>query len=136
IMNIRLIEGEFPDYNQVMPKDNDNKFIANREGFLEAIKRVSILSSDKVRGIKFSLSKNKLLLFSSSPDIGDAAEELEVEYTGNDVEIAFNSRYFIDALNVLTDEKISVELKDSLSPVVLKLIGSTEYHYVVMPMRL
>lgn len=136
VVNIRLIEGEFPDYNQVMPKDNDKKFTANREDFLEALKRVSILSSDKVRGIKFSLSKNKLLLSSSSPDIGDATEEFEVEYAGSDVEIAFNSRYFIDALNVLTDEKISVELKDSLSPVVLKLIGSVEYHYVVMPMRL
>ncbi len=138
VINIRLIDGEFPDYKQVIPKDNDKSFIAPRTGLLESLKRVSILSSEKVKGVKFSLSKDRLVLSSSSPDIGDATEELPVEYGYDDMDIAFNAKYLIEALDAMDDEKVVLWLKDSLSPGILKPVNSeaSGYCYLIMPMRL
>jgi DNA polymerase-3 subunit beta len=136
VINIRLIEGEFPDYKQVVPKDNDKEMLANREVLLGSLKRVSILSSDKIKGVKFGLEKGKLTLSSSSPEMGDATEELEVDYKENSLEIAFNARYFIDMLEAVDEEEIEILLKDQLSPCVLRPKGAINYTCVVMPMRL
>jgi DNA polymerase-3 subunit beta len=136
IINIRLIEGEFPDYKQVVPKGNNKKVTTNKTILLESLKRVSILSSDKVKGVKFSLSKNKLVLSTSSPELGDATEELEVEYQEDDLEIAFNAKYFIDVLEVMEEEKVVLMLKDQLSPGIVTPEGTSGYTYVIMPMRL
>ncbi|MBI5599791.1 MAG: DNA polymerase III subunit beta [Deltaproteobacteria bacterium] len=136
VINIRLIEGEFPDYKQVVPKDNDRRAVLEKNNLLDSLKRVSILSSEKVKGVKFAFSDGKLVLSSSSPDIGDATEELPAEYNGGDMEIAFNARYFIEALEAIGDEKVAIELKDPLSPGLLKPAGAGAYTYIVMPMRL
>jgi DNA polymerase-3 subunit beta len=136
VINIRLIEGEFPDYKQVVPKDNDKEAFAKRETLLGSLKRVSLLSSDKIKGVKFGLEKGKLILSSSSPEMGDATEELEVDYEGPSLEIAFNARYFIDVLEALEEEEVQIILKDQLSPCILRPRGSGDYTYVVMPMRL
>ena len=136
IINTRLIEGEFPDFKQILPKDNDKEVIAERRPFLEALKRVSILSADKIKGVKFSLAKDTLTLSSSSPEIGDATEEISVEYKGEDLEMAFNARYFIDVLEAIEEEKVSVKLKDQQSPGILSPVGYQGYTYIVMPMRL
>jgi len=136
VINVRLLEGEFPDYKKVIPKDNDKTVEADREGLLSSLKRVSILSTDKIKGVKFRFGKGKLTLTSSSPDIGDATEELDVTYSGEEIEMAFNARYLIDMLEVLEDEKVGIELKDSLSPGIVRPTGSKDYTYIIMPMRL
>ncbi len=136
IINTRLIEGEFPDFNQVMPKENDKKLEIDKEQLLNSLKRVSILSTEKVKGVKFGITTGKLTLSSSSPDIGDVTEEVEVNYEGEDLEIAFNAKYFIDALEVIEEEKVQIELKDQLSPGVLSPVNTEGYTYIVMPMRL
>lgn len=135
-INIRLIEGEFPDFKQVIPKDNDKQVIANRTGLLAALKRVSILSSEKIKGVKFTLTKDKLVLSSSSPEIGDATEELDIEYKDDDMEIAFNAAYFVDALEAADEENVLIELKDAASPGLLRAKEKSEYQYIIMPMRL
>lgn len=136
VINIRLIDGEFPDYNQVIPKDNDKEVVANREELLGSLKRVSLLSSDKVRGVKFNLTKDNLLLTSSSPDIGDAREETAVKYNDTDLETAFNAKYFIDVLETLDDENVVMVFKDQLNPVIIKPENNEKVLYIVMPMRL
>lgn len=136
IINIRLIEGEFPDYKQVVPKGNNKTLVADKLILLESLKRVSILSSDKVKGVKFTLTKNKLVLSTSSPELGDAREELDVKYEEDDLEIAFNAKYFIDALEVMEEEKVELKLKDQLSPGIVTPVGVSGYTYVIMPMRL
>jgi DNA polymerase-3 subunit beta len=136
VINIRLIEGEFPDYKQVVPKDNDQEVLANRETLLGSLKRVSILASDKIRGVKFGLEKGKMVLSSSSPEMGDAMEELEVDYKGSSMEIAFNAKYFIDVLEAIDEEAVQLILKDQLSPCILRPKNVDDYTYVVMPMRL
>lgn len=133
---IRLLEGDFPDYKKVIPKDNEKPVIADKTNMLSSLKRVSLLSSDKIKGVKFSFSRAKLTLSSSSPDIGEATEEMDVDYKEADMDIAFNARYFIDMLEAIDEEKITIALKDSLSPGIVKPAGSEDYTYIIMPMRL
>lgn len=137
VINIRLLEGEFPDYNKVIPRENDKEVLADRAAFLASLKRVSILSMDKIKGVKFSLNPSTLVLTSSSPDIGEATEELDVEYSGEPVEVAFNAKYFIDMLEATEEERVRIMLKDALSPAILTPAEKGEgYTYIIMPMRL
>jgi DNA polymerase-3 subunit beta len=135
-INIRLLEGEFPDYKKVIPAENDKDVILDRLTLLASLKRVSILSSDKIKGVKFNLSSGRLVLTSSSPDIGDATEELDAEFKGEELEIAFNARYMIDMLEAIDDEKVKLRLRDSLSPGIISAADTGEYTYIIMPMRL
>lgn len=135
-INIRLLEGEFPDYTKVIPSENDKEVLIEKDSLLASLKRVSILSTDKVKGVKFSFSKDRLVLTSSSPDIGDATEELDAEYKGEDLEIAFNARYVIDMLEAIEDEGIRIQLKDPLSPGIIRSPDKGNYVYIIMPMRL
>ncbi len=134
VISLRLLEGEFPDYRKVMPKEHDKSVVIDRAGLLSSLKRVSILSSEKIKGVKFSFSGKSLTVSSSSPDIGDASEELDAEYGGETLDIAFNARYFMDVLEAIDEEKVRIELKDSLNPGIIK--PSQDYTYIIMPMRL
>ena len=136
LMNIRLIEGDFPDYKQVIPTDNDKEAVLERPAFLESLKRVSILASDRIKGVKFNFSEGRLLLSSSNPDIGDVEDEVAAEYSAEELTIAFNARYFIDVLSVIDEDRVVISLKDSVSPCLLKPEDSEDYIYIVMPMRL
>jgi len=136
VINVRLLEGEFPDYKKVIPTDNNKRIDADKNRLLSSLKRVSVLSADKIKGVKFNFSKSKLILSSSSPDIGEATEELDVDYNGEEIEIAFNARYMIDVLEVMEEQKACIYLKDPLSPCLIKADGSDAYTYIIMPMRL
>lgn len=136
LISVRLLEGEFPDYKKVIPKDNDKEVVAVKDDLIASLKRVSILSSDKIKGVRFTFSAGKLTLSSSSPDIGEATEEVDITYSGPEVEIAFNARYFVDMLETLDEEKVTIGLKDSLSPGIIRPMGSEDYTYIIMPMRL
>lgn len=136
VISVRLLEGEFPDYKKVIPQDNDREVIADRSGLLHSLKRVSILSTDKIKGVKFNFSKSNLTVSSSSPDIGEATEEMDIDYKEEDIEVAFNARYFIDMLEAVTDDKVRIFLKDSLSPGIVRPAGDDSYTYIIMPMRL
>ncbi len=136
VINIRLIDGEFPDYKQVVPKDNDKRIKTNKEDFLSALKRVSLLSSDRIKGVKFLIKEGRAYFSSSSPDIGDADEDIAVEYNGEEIEVAFNAKYFIDALEATDGTEVTLLLKDSLSPGILEPTENKDYKYIIMPMRL
>jgi DNA polymerase-3 subunit beta len=136
VISVRLLEGEFPDYKKVIPKDNNKEVIADRTGLLSSLKRVSLLSTDKIKGVKFNFSKGKLVVSSSSPDIGDATEEIDIDYNDEDIEISFNARYLIDMLEAVDNDKVRVFLKDSLSPGIVRPTETENYTYIIMPMRL
>src|SRR4030042_3361852 len=116
---IRLIDGEFPEYEQVIPKGNDIKLIMAKEKMVNSLKRVSTMVSERMEGIKFSLKKNNMEMSSTHQDFGDAQEEVEVTYEGPPLHIGFNARYLIEALNVIDSEEIIMELKDEGSPGIL-----------------
>ncbi|MBI2605579.1 MAG: DNA polymerase III subunit beta [Deltaproteobacteria bacterium] len=136
LLFIRLIEGEYPDYEQVIPKNNTKRMTLNREEFLGSLKRVALLANEKSRNVKFSLKERVLTISSSNSDLGDAKEELDVEYGNDPIEIGFNAKYLIDCLTILDVDKVTIDLNDKLSPGLLKPFGRDDYTYIVMPMRI
>jgi DNA polymerase-3 subunit beta len=134
---MRLIDGDFPDYVKVVPKDNPNIAKVGHDELLQALRRVSILSSERYKGIKMEFDQSKLSLSANNPDLGEAVEEIDAEYEGKPMTIGFNARYMIDALSVLGSEgEVEIELKDELSPSIIRKPGNEGYLYVLMPMRL
>jgi DNA polymerase III subunit beta len=134
---MRLIEGDFPDYTKVIPKGNPNIAKIEHNEFLQAIRRISILSSERYKGIKLEFKEDRVLISANNPDLGEAVEEIEAEYKGKAVAIGFNARYLIDVLGVMAgDGDIEIALKDELSPSIIHKSGDEGYIYVLMPMRL
>jgi DNA polymerase-3 subunit beta len=134
---MRLIDGDFPDYTKVIPKGNPNIAKLEHDELLQALRRVSILSSERYKGIRMEFSDGKVSISANNPDLGEAVEEIEAEYKGKTLSIGFNARYLIDVLGVLGgDGEIDIELKDELSPSVIRKAGVDNYLYVLMPMRL
>ena len=134
----RVIESKFPNYEAVIPKENPNLLLVSREELTNATRRVSLLSSERSKGINFYIEKNKMRLFSSSPEIGEAKDRLGVEYKGDNIEIGFNSQYLLDFLVTVNSERIVFEIRDENSAVLLK--PETEEGikniYVLMPMKI
>jgi DNA polymerase-3 subunit beta len=134
---MRLIEGDYPDYGKVIPKDNPLHVKVEQRGLLRALRRVSILSSERYRGVKVEFRQGNMMISASNPDLGEVVEEVEIEYGGKPLTVGFNARYLMDMLGVLGDDAdVGVELKDELSPSLLRRDGDDEYLYVIMPMRL
>lgn len=132
----KLIDGRFPDYNRVMPTDGNNIVTADRDQLRQALIRASILSNEKYRGIRLILQKNLLKLQAQNPDQEEADIELEVVYTGDDIEIGFNVNYMLDVLGVCNSEMVQAALRDSNSSFLLTYPDQTDCKYVIMPMRL
>lgn len=130
----KLIEGNYPNYRQVIPAETKERVSLVRDEFLHALRRAEIMTSEKSNSVKLSFTKNKLEITANSPEVGEAKESLAVNYKGPDMAIAFNPKYVIDPLNALADDEVFLELIDELSPGVLKINGP--FLYVVMPMRL
>ena len=133
---IRLIEGEFPDYRQVIPTKNDQLAILPKAQLVGAIRRVSLLSQEHNRGVKLTFNSGQLELLCSNPDLGEAREEVECQYKGKHLEVGFNYRYFLDVLSVLEDETVKLELKDEVSPCVIRSEVDKGFLSLIMPMRL
>jgi DNA polymerase-3 subunit beta len=137
---IRLIDGEFPEYEQVVPKGNDKRLVMAKEKVVSSLKRVSTMASERMEGIMLSFEKNTVEMSSTHQDFGDAKEEVEVVYEGPPLQVGFNARYLIEALSVIDTEEIIVELKDEGSPGILRPSPSTpgfsNQFCIIMPMRL
>jgi len=134
LITTKLIEGNYPNYRQVIPSEAKERISVGREEFLHALRRAEIMTSEKSNSVKLSFSKNNLTITANSPDIGEAKESIAVNYKGKDIAIAFNPRYLIDPMNALGTDEVFIELIDELSPGVIKINGP--FLYVVMPMRL
>jgi DNA polymerase-3 subunit beta len=135
-ISVKLVDGQFPPYDQVIPKDNDRAVVVSRLALLEALRRVSLMSSDKTWGVRFSLDKGRLRVESDNPDLGAAKEEIDVPYKGAALSIGFNARYLIDLLSEIETPEIRLELSGELDPGVVRPADGSDYVGVVMPMRL
>jgi DNA polymerase-3 subunit beta len=136
ILMIRLIEGKYPNYQQLIPQNMKENLVVNREALLSSLKRVSLLSNAKSKGVTLNLADNRLEISSNNPELGDAKEELEVNYAGKEIKIGFNAKYILDVLGSMTDEDIQFELNDQLSPGLVRPHNDSSYTCVVMPMRI
>jgi DNA polymerase III subunit beta len=146
LMILRLIDGEFPEYEQVIPKENDKKIKMEREKIHACLRRISTMASERVEGIKIALTKNAMEATSFNQDFGDAKEEVEVAYEGPPLEVGFNARYLLEVLGVVDANEIWMELKDEGSPAILRpavsseknapFIGPNDQLFIIMPMRI
>ena len=133
----RMIDGQFPAFERVIPKGNNKRIEFERERLTNAVKRVALLSNERSRSVKFQLDKGKVEVTSSSPEFGEAKETLAVDYSDVSMQICFNAQYVMDFLGAVDTDLVALELKDEVSQAVMKPIGTEgyDYTYVIMPMR-
>lgn len=131
----RVMEGTYPNYQQVIPKDNTKKAVVDRSALEGALRRVAVLSRDKTNAVRLTLDPGMLTLYTSNPDLGEATEELPVQYRGESLTTGFNARYLLDALAAMDSDTVNLEMKSALSPCVLKPEGDPGFLCVVMPMK-
>lgn len=134
----RMLSGQFPNYEMVMPKNNDRSATFDTSTLSQAVRRVALMADDRSHAIRFHLSKEQLLISAQNSDEGEARETVETDYTGDDTDIGFNAQYLQDFLNVVRSEKVAFEFKDGNSQAQLRPVGDSagDYKYIVMPMRL
>jgi len=135
-MVMRLVDGEFPDYNRVIPTANTQVVTVNKEEFSHSVRRMAILSSEKFKGIMLEITSGGIKISSSNPELGDAMEELDVKYEGEPISVRFNARYLLDVLSVAETERVDMKFKDELSPSIIVPENSDSFLAVIMPMRL
>jgi DNA polymerase-3 subunit beta len=132
---VKLIESQFPPYDQVIPTNHEKHIIVDKTLFLDSLKRASLMSSE-TRGIKLSVATGSLHIAGDNPDIGEVREELEADYKGSDLSIGFNPKYVIELLGQVSSDKITIELSGELDPVLVRPTADKDYVGVVMPMRI
>jgi DNA polymerase-3 subunit beta len=136
---VKLVDAQFPPYQQVIPPSSERSFIASRQAVAESLRAVSIAASDRTGGVKLAVSRSALRFSSESPESGEGFDEVSVQYEGNDMTIGFNARYFLDVLGAMESDDIKVGLSGELDPVLLEpnaQDAGSSYVAVVMPMRI
>ena len=132
----KLVEGKFPDYNRVIPKNHQNIVILGREPLLRSLQRTAILTSEKFKGVRLNIEPGTLRVASNNAEQEEAVDELDIDYGGDSIEIGFNVTYLIDALNNMNQDMVKIELADSNSSALLTIPDNAAFKYVVMPMRI
>lgn len=132
----KLIDGRFPEYSRVIPKESSNELKADRSEFKSALQRTAILSNEKYRGIRLVIRDSGVMLQAHNPEQEEAEEELAVEYSGEDIEIGFNVNYLLDALGAIEGDDVTLSVQDSNSSCLIRQPGNDDCTFVVMPMRL
>lgn len=135
-LNIRLIEGQYPDYKSLLPKYKGKEIVISTEAFLSSLKRISVLTSARFKGVNFTFKDNLLYIQFSHPEVGEAFEKLACEYQGEELKIRFNSKYILDILQSIYEDKLKVILRDSQSPGLIQAKDKDNYTCLVMPMKL
>jgi len=135
-LSIRLIDGSFPDFTQVLPRESDNKAILDRDIFTQSLRFVSLFANPKTNNVRLSLSDDGLELYATDPDRGEGLKTVPVEYAGSPVKAGYNFKYLLDVLQALDGNEVSIEIIDTLSPTLVRDTQSDEALFVVMPMRL
>lgn len=135
LLTSRLMEGSYPNYQQVLPKEHVKQVMAVKPELEGAIRRVAVLARDKSSAVKITLSGGTMTLFSSSPDYGEATEELPVRFEGESLTTAFNARYLLDVLSVIDGESVTLQMENPLSPCLVREPGNPGFRCVVMPVK-
>jgi DNA polymerase-3 subunit beta len=133
----RLIDGQFPNYDQVIPKKSEKKLVCNTEKFTSATRRVALMASDKSNSIKYAFSQNQMMVSANTPEIGEAQEDMEINFSGDSITVAYNAKYILDVMKNIGTEEFILELTSNLNPGVFKP-STDKYDYlcVIMPMRI
>jgi DNA polymerase-3 subunit beta len=132
----KLVEGKFPDYNRVIPRNHKHRITLGRSALLATLQRTAILTSDKFKGVRLNIEPGTLRVASSNAEQEEAVDELDIDYSGDMIEIGFNVTYLIEVLSNMTQEMVNLELSDSNSSALFTIPDHADFKYVVMPMRI
>jgi len=132
-LTTRLIDAEYPDYLEVIPKSFESTLKVNTQKLYQAVKRASIMTTQDSIALAIKLEKNKVTISKNTPDLGETKEEIKAEYNGKETTIGFNPKYLLDNLQVIEEETIEIDIIDKEKPVTIK---SLEYRYLILPMTL
>jgi DNA polymerase-3 subunit beta len=136
IFTSKLIDGRFPDYEKVIPSNQDKSILIDRNELQNTLHRAAILTNEKFRGVRLIITGDKMSVSANNPDQEEAFDEIKIEYSGDDIEIGFNVGYMLEALNVIETEKVEMLLSDANSSGTIRAPGDSDTVYIVMPMRL
>lgn len=136
LLRINLIDADYPDFRKVIPKEEGVEVLLDRRKLLHALRRMSVMSSERFSGVKIEMTADKMILSSINPDVGEAKDEIEVSFDGEGFEVGYSVRYLIDAIDVITEESVSFEMRGSEGPGIIRPVGNETYTYVVMPIKL
>ena len=132
----KIIDGKFPDYNKVVPKNNTKILSVDKKDFASSIERVTTVSIDRKEGVKITLGKDHVHLFVNSSSSGEGKESIKANYSSDDLTISFNSRYLLDIASEIEDEKLVMNLNDAVSPVLIQDNKDKQSYFVIMPMKI
>ena len=135
-ITIRLLEGEFPEYSEIIDKGDANIITIDRKMFLDMLKRMSILYSDSYKGVVFNFQKDKLIITATNPDLGESKEDMDIDYKGDEIQTAFNPKFFIDTLNIIDDDNVVLNIIDEQRPCFIEGKEDKQFLSVIMPMRI
>ena len=136
LLKVSLVDAEYPDYKRVIPAEKGIGVILEKESFLHALKRMNVVSSERYSGVILSFSNGKMTLNSTNLDVGEAMEEIDITYNGDDVDVGFNVNYLIDAIAVINNDNILFEVGLGLKPSVVKPAESDNFLCIVMPLKI
>jgi DNA polymerase-3 subunit beta len=132
----KLVEGKFPDYNRVIPRNHHNSITLGRAALLATLQRTAILTSEKFKGVRLNIDPGTLRVAANNAEQEEAVDELDIDYGGDSIEIGFNVTYLIDALSNMSQDMVTLELSDGNSSALFTIPDNTTFKYVVMPMRI
>ncbi len=132
----RLIEGTYPNYEQVIPAANDKRVVLERGAFAKTLRRVSLMAKDKTNAVKMDLGDSRLTVTTSNPDMGEATDEMAIEYSGEKTALGLNARYLLDIMEVMSSDRVIMEFQGALNPVLIRDEQEADYRCVIMPMRI
>lgn len=136
LLNVSLVDGDYPDYRRVIPVEKGVLLSMDKEKFVHALRRMSVISSERYNGVIMTLSPEKLVLNSNNPDVGEANDEIDVVYTGEGKSVGYNVTYLTDAIDVIDEEQVEFEIGEGMKPGIVRAIGNENYFCIVMPLKL
>ncbi len=136
LLKVSLIDGEYPDYRRVIPSEKGVVLGLDKDKLIHALRRMSVISSERYNGVIVTLSKNRILLNSTNPDVGEATDEIDVDYQGEERSVGYNVTYLADAIEVIDEEKVEFEIGSGMKPGVVRAAGNADYFCIVMPLKL
>lgn len=136
LLKVSLIDGEYPDYRRVIPVERGIVVGVGKNTFLHALRRMSVISSERYSGVIITLSNDRMVLNSTNPDVGEANDEIEVSYQGEERSVGYNVTYLIDAIDVIDEEWVDFEIGMAMKPAVIRAVGNENYFCIVMPLKL
>ncbi|MCL5807315.1 MAG: DNA polymerase III subunit beta [Deltaproteobacteria bacterium] len=136
LLKVSLVDGEYPDYKRVIPTEKGVVVGVEKDALLHSLRRMSVISSDRYNGVILTLSTGKVVLNSTNPDVGEANDEIEVSYEGEERSVGYNVTYLADAIEVIDEEKVEFEIGVAMKPAVIRAVGNDNYFCIVMPLKL